>query len=130
MQSFATMCRLPASAIPILPSYIDFSGLNPRSFNINTAEKAFSVQYSRFRDVLGWAKEKEVAAIAERKDKLEVSTTRYTEMKPHSNNRVTAAFSGAIVAFESVPDKVSLVVEGFMNGIEVRSLCSPPPERL
>jgi TATA-binding protein-associated factor len=122
LQSFSTQCKLPSSAIPHLGSDVDVSGMNPGAFTVDTAQQAIGIHYHRLRDSLGRTKKKELAAIHERRDKIDISIKRYHEMKAQYDNRVSASFAGAFVAFESVPDKVSPVVKGIMNGIKV---CSP-----
>ncbi|KAF5324890.1 hypothetical protein D9611_004580 [Ephemerocybe angulata] len=118
LQQFSTLCKLPSSSIPNLGSDVDVSGTNPGSFTIESAQKVLATHYVRLRDSLGRTKKKELAIIAERREKIDVSIKRYLEMKAQSDNRVSASFAGAFVAFQSVPDKVSPVVKGIMNGIK------------
>lgn len=122
LQSFSTMCKLPASSIPNIGPDIDVSGNNPGAFNIDSAQQILSSHYIRLRDSLGRTKKKELALIADRKHKVDISIKRFLEVKAQYDNRVSAAFAGAFVAFESVPDKVSPIVKGIMNGIKVHSL--------
>jgi len=123
LQSFSTQCKLPSSSIPYLGTEVDVSGLNPRAFTIESAQTAIGAQYTRLRDSLGRTRKKELAVMGEKRDKIEASVQRYLETKAQNDCRVSAAFAGAFVAFESVPDKVSPVVKGIMNGIKVGVLC-------
>ncbi|KAJ2931331.1 hypothetical protein H1R20_g5658, partial [Candolleomyces eurysporus] len=118
LQSFSTQCKLPSSAIPNLGSDVDVSGMTPGAFTVDTAQQAIGPHYNRLRDSLGRTKKKELAAIAEKRDKIDISIKRYQEMKAQYDNRVSASFAGAFVAFQSVADKVSPVVKGIMNGIK------------
>lgn len=119
LQSFHLECKLPMSSIPGIPQDCDITGTVPGAFTIDTARMAIGTYYNRLRDSLGRAKKKELAAISERRDKIEVSITRYAEIKVQNDNRVSAAFAAAFVSLRTVPDKVSPVVKGVMNGVKV-----------
>jgi TATA-binding protein-associated factor len=119
LQSFHLECKLPMSSIPGIPQDCDITGTVPGAFTIDVARMAIGTYYNRLRDSLGRAKKKELAAISERRDKVEVNITRYTEIKVQNDNRVSAAFASAFVSLRTVPDKVSPVVKGIMNGVKV-----------
>jgi TATA-binding protein-associated factor len=120
LQMFSTDCKLPTSSIPFLGSEIDISGTIAGSFTIETAQSAVGQMYTRLKDSLGRTRKKELAVIAEKRNGVLASIERYSEVKAQHDIRVSAAFAAAYVAFKSVPDKVSPVVKGIMNGIKVR----------
>lgn len=119
LQSFSIDCKLPMSSIPSLGTEIDISGTRTGCFTIETAQTAVGTIFNSLKDSLGRTKKKELVLIAERRSKIVASIERYTELKAQYDFRVSAAFAAAFVAFRSMPDKVSPVVKGIMNGIKV-----------
>lgn len=121
LQSFSMDCKLPISSIPFLGTEIDITGTKPGCFNIEMAQSAVGIMYTRLKESLGRTKKRELAVIAENRSKIVASIERYVDTKARHDIRVSAAFAAAFVSFKSTPDKVSPVVKGIMNGIKVRS---------
>lgn len=122
LQLFNTECKLPMSSIPFLGNEIDITGTRQGCFTIETAQQAVNSHYTRLKDSLGRTKKKEQVLIGEKRSNVIASIERYLEIKTQYDIRVSAAFAAAFVAFKDMPDKVSPVVKGIMNGIKVRSL--------
>ncbi|KAK0502746.1 SNF2 superfamily chromatin remodeling protein [Armillaria luteobubalina] len=118
LQAFNQDCKLPASSIPSLGTEIDITGKIPDCFTIETAQAACGPMYTRLKDSLGRTKKRELAVIGEKRIGILASIDRYIEVKTQHDTRVSAAFAAAFVAFKSMPDKVSPVVKGIMNGIK------------
>ncbi|KAK0210306.1 SNF2 superfamily chromatin remodeling protein [Desarmillaria ectypa] len=118
LHAFNQDCKLPASSIPSLGTEIDITGKIPDCFTIETAQAACGPMYTRLKDSLGRTKKRELAVIAEKRNGILASIDRYIEVKAQHDTRVSAAFAAAFVAFKSMPDKVSPVVKGIMNGIK------------
>ncbi|EFI28392.1 Mot1 [Coprinopsis cinerea okayama7 len=118
LQAFHSDCKLPMSSIPNLGQEVDITGTAPGAFTIDTARVALGSHYTRLRDSLGRTKKKELAVLAERREKIEASITRYMELKAQNDNRVSASFAAAFVSLRTVPDKVSPIVKGIMNGVK------------
>ncbi|TFK29824.1 hypothetical protein FA15DRAFT_690571 [Coprinopsis marcescibilis] len=118
LHSFHTDCKLPMSSIPNLGQDVDIAGTVQGAFTIDTARSAIGPHFNRLRDSLGRTKKKEVAILTERRDKIELSINRYSELKAQNDNRVSASFAAAFVALKSAPEKVSPVVKGVMNGVK------------
>ncbi|PFH50688.1 hypothetical protein AMATHDRAFT_47708 [Amanita thiersii Skay4041] len=118
LQSFATECKLPRSAIPALGTEIDITGIKPGCFTIDTANAAVGLMYTRLKDSLGKTRRREIGSINERRSSVVASIERYAELKSQHDVRVAAAFAAAFVAFRSTPEKVSPVVKGIMNSIK------------
>ncbi|KAF9453249.1 SNF2 superfamily chromatin remodeling protein [Macrolepiota fuliginosa MF-IS2] len=118
LQLFNTECKLPMSSIPFLGNEIDITGTRQGYFTIETAQQAVNLHFTRLRDSLGRTKKKEQAQIGEKRDTVIASIDRYLEVKTQYDIRVSAAFAAAFVAFKDMPDKVSPVVKGIMNGIK------------
>ncbi|KAF8654075.1 hypothetical protein AX16_003608 [Volvariella volvacea WC 439] len=118
LNSFHTDCKLPMSSIPFLGSEIDISGSKQGCFTIEVAQSAVGQMYTRLKDSLGRTKKRELGIINEKRNKILVAIDRYVEVKLQHDVRVSAAFAAAFVAFKDVPEKVSPVVKGIMNGIK------------
>lgn len=118
LHCFANDCKIPISYIPHLGSEIDITGTRADCFTIETARQAVGPMYMKLKDKLGRTKKRELAAIAEKRQKVVQNIDHYAEIKAQHDTRVSAAFAAAFVAFRSAPDKVSPVVKGIMNGIK------------
>ncbi|KAK0225219.1 SNF2 superfamily chromatin remodeling protein [Armillaria nabsnona] len=118
LHAFNQDCKLPASSIPSLGTEIDITGKIPECFTIETAQAACGPMYTRLKDSLGRTKKRELAVIGEKRNGILASIDRYIEVKTQHDIRVSAAFAAAFVAFKSMPDKVSPVVKGIMNGVK------------
>lgn len=118
LQLFNTECKLPMSSIPFLGSEIDITDTRPNCFTIETAQQAVNSHFNRLKDSLGRTKKKELALICEKRGHVVTSIERYLEIKGQYDIRVAAAFAAAFVGFRDMPDKVSPVVKGIMNGIK------------
>ncbi|KAK0183900.1 SNF2 superfamily chromatin remodeling protein [Armillaria mellea] len=118
LHAFNQDCKLPASSIPSLGTEIDITGKIPECFTIETAQAACGPMYTRLKDSLGRTKKRELVVIGEKRNSILTSIDRYIEVKTQHDTRVSAAFAAAFVAFKSMPDKVSPVVKGIMNGIK------------
>ncbi len=121
LHAFNQDCKLPASSIPSLGTEIDITGKIPDCFTIETAQAACGPMYTRLKDSLGRTKKRELAVIGEKRTGILASIDRYIEVKTQHDTRVSAAFAAAFVAFKSMPDKVSPVVKGIMNGVKASS---------
>ncbi|TRM59955.1 hypothetical protein BD626DRAFT_572350 [Schizophyllum amplum] len=118
LASFHTTCKLPQSAIPYLGSDIDVTGAREGCFTLETAQAAVGRLFQQLRDSLGRAKKKEVAVLAEKRVTIAASIERYIQTKGQYDIRVAASFAGAIVFLGGVPDKVTPVVKGIMEGVK------------
>ncbi|KAK0458447.1 SNF2 superfamily chromatin remodeling protein [Desarmillaria tabescens] len=118
LHAFNQDCKLPASSIPSLGTEIDITGKIPDCFTIETAQAACGPMFTRLKDSLGRTKKRELNVIGEKRNGILASIDRYIEVKAQHDTRVSAAFAAAFVAFKSMPDKVSPVVKGIMNGIK------------
>ncbi|KZT28684.1 SNF2 chromatin remodeling protein [Neolentinus lepideus HHB14362 ss-1] len=118
LQSFVHDYKVSPNAIPNLGVDVDVTGEKEGYFSIHTAREAVGPIFTKLKDGLGRAKRKDMSIINEKRNKVLSSIERYTEMKALYDNRVSAAFAAAFVAFKSTPDKVSPVVKGIMNGIK------------
>ncbi|KAJ3567398.1 hypothetical protein NP233_g6399 [Leucocoprinus birnbaumii] len=118
LQLFNTECKLPMSSIPFLGNEIDITASRPNCFTIESAQQAVNSHFNRLRDSLGRTKKKEQALISEKRGHVVASIERYLEIKNQYDIRVAAAFAAAFVGFKDMPDKVSPVVKGIMNGIK------------
>lgn len=121
LQLFNTECKLPVSSIPFLGNEIDITGTRQGCFTIETAQQAVNAHYTRLKDSLGRTKKKEQILISEKRSAVVASIERYLEVKSQYDVRVSAVFAAAFVGFRDMPDKVSPVVKGIMNGIKVKS---------
>ncbi len=121
LQLFNTECKLPMSSIPFLGNDIDITGTRSNCFTVETAQQAVNAHFTRLRDSLGRTKKKEQAVISEKRSNVVASIERYLEVKAQYDIRVSATFAAAFVAFKDMPDKVSPVVKGIMNGIKARN---------
>jgi hypothetical protein len=119
LQLFHTECKLPMSSIPFLGNEIDITDTRQGCFTIETAQQTVNSYFNRLRDSLGRTKKKEQALIAEKRGHVVNSIERYLDIKGQYDIRVSAAFAAAFVGFRDMPDKVSPVVKGIMNGIKV-----------
>lgn len=118
LHCFASDCKIPISLIPHLGNEIDITGTRADCFTIETAQQAVGSMYTKLKDSLGRTKKRELAAIAEKRQKVAQNIDHYAEIKAQHDTRVSAALAAAFVAFRSAPDKVSPVVKGIMNGIK------------
>ncbi|KAI6111007.1 hypothetical protein F5141DRAFT_1111960 [Pisolithus sp. B1] len=118
LHCFASDCKIPISFIPHLGDEIDITGTKADCFTIETARQAVGPMYTKLKEKLGKTKKRELAVIAEKRQKVAQKIDHYTEIKVQHDTRVSAAFAAAFVAFRSAPDKVSPVVKGIMNGIK------------
>ncbi|TDL27615.1 SNF2 chromatin remodeling protein [Rickenella mellea] len=118
LQSFVHDCKVPASSLPSLGGAIDITGSQEGCFTINIASAAVGPMFEKLKDSLGRTKKKELAAIQEKRQKVIISIDRYKEIKVQHDIRVSAAFASAFVALKVVPDKVSPIVKGIMNGVK------------
>ncbi|KAI6038454.1 hypothetical protein EDC04DRAFT_2695399 [Pisolithus marmoratus] len=118
LHCFASDCKIPISLIPHLGNEIDITGTKADCFTIETARQAVGPMYTKLKDSLGRTKKRELAAIAEKRQKVAQNIDHYAEIKAQHDTRVSAAFAAAFVAFRSAPDKVSPIVKGIMNGIK------------
>ncbi|KDR81493.1 hypothetical protein GALMADRAFT_239466 [Galerina marginata CBS 339.88] len=118
LQMFATDCKLPMSSIPSLGTEIDITGTKPKSFSIETAQKAVGIHFTTLKNSLGRTRRKEFLVVAEKRNNVISSIERYNELKSQHDIRISASFAAAFVALKSAPDKVSPVVKGIMSGIK------------
>ncbi|KXN85489.1 putative helicase mot1 [Leucoagaricus sp. SymC.cos] len=118
LQLFNTECKLPMSSIPFLGNEIDITGTRSGCFTIEIAQQTISLHFNRLKDSLGRTKKKEQALISEKRGHVVSSIDRYLEIKGQYDIRVSAAFAAAFVGYRDMPDKVSPVVKGIMNGIK------------
>lgn len=119
LQLFSTECKLPKTSIPFLGNEVDVTGTRQNCFTIETAEQAVTLHFNRLKDSLGRTKKKEQAVICEKRGRVVASIERYLEIKTQYDIRISGAFAAAFVGFREIPDKVSPVVKGIMNGIKV-----------
>lgn len=119
LQLFNTECKLPMSSIPFLGNEVDITGTRQGCFTIETAQQTVNSHFARLRDSLGRTRKKEQASISEKRTTVVATIERYLEIKTHNDIRVSAVFAAAFVSFKDMPDKVSPVVKGIMNGIKV-----------
>ncbi|EPQ58588.1 SNF2 chromatin remodeling protein [Gloeophyllum trabeum ATCC 11539] len=119
LQSFVHDYKVSPDAIPVLGMEVDVTGTKEGHFSIHTARDAVGPMFTKLKDGLGRTKKKkDLSAVNEKRNKVLASIERYAEMKAQYDNRVSAAFAAAFVAFKGTPEKVSPVVKGIMNGIK------------
>ncbi|KAH8102965.1 SNF2 chromatin remodeling protein [Cristinia sonorae] len=118
LQSFASECKLPHTAIPSLGSEVDVTGTKSNCFTIQTAEAAVGDMFAKLKESLGRTKKRELAIIKDKRAKVVSSIERYVDIKAQYDIRVSAAFAAAFVALKATPEKVSPIVKGIMNGIK------------
>ncbi|TFK45985.1 SNF2 chromatin remodeling protein [Heliocybe sulcata] len=118
LQSFVHDYKVSPNVIPNLGADVDATGEKEGYFSIDTARETVGPTFAKLKDGLGRAKKKDLSIINEKRNKVLSSIERYSEMKALYDNRVSAAFAAAFVAFKSTPEKVSPVVKGIMNGIK------------
>ncbi|KAI6009398.1 hypothetical protein F5J12DRAFT_891501 [Pisolithus orientalis] len=105
LHCFASDCKIPISLIPHLGNEIDVTGTRADCFTIETAQQAVGPMYTKLKDSLGRTKKRELAAIAEKRQKVAQNIDHYAEIKAQHDTRVSAALAAAFVAFRSAPDK-------------------------
>lgn len=119
IQSFAHDCKVPATSIPNLGTTIDIHGTDEGAFSISTASEVVGPIFTRLKESLGRTKKKELISLHEKRIRLESSIQHYNDIKTQHDVRVSAAFAAAYVALGLMPEKVSPIVKGIMNGIKV-----------
>ena len=118
LQSFVHDCKIPQHMIPSLGQSIDITGAEEGAFTLVTAQNVIGPIFTQLKDSLGRTKKKEVAALQEKRLRVEASIQHYSDIKNQHDIRVSAAFAAAYVALELAPEKVSPIVKGIMNGIK------------
>lgn len=119
LQSFIHDCKVPAANIPNLGTTIDVNGTDEEAFSISTALDVVGPVFTRLKESLGRTKKKELISLHEKRIRLESSIQHYNDVKAQHDVRVSAAFAAAYVALGLMPEKVSPIVKGIMNGIKV-----------
>lgn len=122
LQSFLHDCKISPSLIPPLGSKLDITGSEEGAFSIGTARDVVSNVFTKLKESLGRTKKKELIGLHEKRVKVEDSIHHYDLVKSQHDVRVSAAFAAAYVAVRTVPDKVSPIVKGIMNGVKVSFL--------
>ncbi|KAI5122989.1 hypothetical protein M0805_006867 [Coniferiporia weirii] len=118
LTSFLQDCKVPQKLIPFLGSTIDINGTEEGAFSIVTAQKVVGPIFTQLKESLGRTKKKELIALHEKRVRLEASIQHYNDIKNQHDTRVSAAFAAAYVALKMVPEKVSPIVKGIMNGVK------------
>ncbi|KAL5529004.1 hypothetical protein ACEPAG_4978 [Sanghuangporus baumii] len=118
LQSFMHDCKVPQKAIPCLGSTVDVHGTEEGAFSIQTAQNVIGPIFTSLKDGLGRTKKKELISLHEKRVRLEASIQHYNMVKAQHDVRVSAAFASAYVSLKLIPEKVSPIVKGIMNGIK------------
>lgn len=119
LQSFMHDCKVSQKAIPFLGSTIDIHGTEDGAFSLQTAQNVVGPIFTSLKEGLGRTKKKELISLHEKRVRLEGSIQHYNSIKAQHDVRVSAAFSAAYVSLKLIPEKVSPIVKGIMNGIKV-----------
>ncbi|THH06208.1 hypothetical protein EW145_g4240 [Phellinidium pouzarii] len=118
LQSFVHDCKVPQKSVPSLGSTIDINGTEEGAFSIVTAQDVVGPIFTQLKESLGRTKKKELFALHEKRVRLEANIQHYNEVKSQHDTRVSAAFAAAYVSLKMMPEKVSPIVKGIMNGIK------------
>ncbi|KAH8117583.1 SNF2 chromatin remodeling protein [Phellopilus nigrolimitatus] len=118
LQSFVHDCKIPQTSIPFLGSTIDINGTEEGAFSIVTARNVVDSIFTKLEKSLGRTKKKELIALHEKRTRLDASIKHYDAVKTQHDTRVSAAFAAAYVALKLMPEKVTPIIKGIMNGIK------------
>lgn len=119
LQSFLHDCKVPQKLIPQLGTAIDVNGTEEGAFTIDMALTVVGPVFKQLKESLGRTKKKELITLHDKRIRLEASIQHYKDIKNQYDIRVSAAFASAFVALKVVPEKVSPIVKGIMNGVKV-----------
>lgn len=119
LQAFLHVCKVPAKLVPQLGTAMDVKGIQEGAFTIEMAQRDVGPVFTRLKESLGRTEKKELITQHDKKLGLEASILHYRDVKNQHDIRVSAAFVSAFVALKVVPEKVSPIVKGIMNGVKV-----------
>lgn len=125
LQSFLHDCKVNPKHVPQLGTAIDVNGTEEGAFTVDMAQKVVGPVFTELKESLGRTKKKELITLHDKRLRLEVSIQHYRDIKNQYDIRVSAAYASAFVALKVVPEKVSPIVKGIMNGVKVSSSLKP-----